>query len=173
LDFLLPLDDNSPSLDVRGRLAVQLAAGTERIVFDQTSQAPGKVRRRGGVTVRMRKVNFEAQPDGKLRAAIGVAVSYDTGGPAFESHRTWMYHNAVYLETESARRVDFTDYHTSWQENGTIAVDYRWEQLAAPPTQYRFVYEAPTLILDLPVELKLDGIFITRPKDADPVSKND
>ena len=25
---------------------------------------------------------------------------YGTSGPAFESHRTWMFHNAVYLETE-------------------------------------------------------------------------
>lgn len=163
LDFLLPKDSDAMSIAVTGRLSVQLAAGTERIVFDQTSQTPGTVRRRGGVTVRLRDVKFEPEPGGTLNSEIGVAVSYDIGGPAFESHRTWMFHNAVYLETESHRRVDFTEYDTAQQADGAIAVDYRWEHLAAPPTKYHFVYEAPTLILDLPVELKLETIPVTRP----------
>jgi hypothetical protein len=159
-DFVLPSNERAETIDLRGRLSVQLAAGTERIVFDRTSQVPGTSRRRGGVTVRLRDVTFEPQPDELLQAGIGVAVSYDAGGPAFESHRTWMFHNAVYLETEAGRRIDFTDYDTSQQADGAVAVDYRWNKLGSPATQYRFVYEAPTLILDLPLEIKLDRIPI-------------
>ena len=150
----------------------------ERIVFDKTSQTPGASRRRGGVTVRLREVKFEPlaaavaappspipsdssnKPPAAVRAEIGVAVSYDTGGPAFESHRTWMFHNAVYLETEAGRRIDFTEYDTNQQADGAVAVGYRWDKLAAPATQYKFVYEAPTLILDVPLDMKLDGIKI-------------
>lgn len=163
IDYLVPVDQPTTEVSVKGRILVQLAAATERIVFDQTSQTPGAVRRRGGVTVRLRDLKFDHQQNGKLNAAIGVAVSYDSGGPAFESHRTWMYHNAVYLETESGRRADFTDYDTAQQDNGAIAVEYRWEQLAAPATQYHFVYEAPTLILDLPVEIAMEKIPIANP----------
>ena len=171
-DYLLPHsadpdDKAAPTkINLSGRIALQLAAGTERIVFDKTSQTPGASRRRGGVTVRLREVKFEplaadaAQPADQLRAEIGVAVSYDTGGPAFESHRTWMFHNAVYLETEAGRRIDFTEYDTNQQADGAVAVGYRWDKLAAPATQYKFVYEAPTLILDLPLDVKLEGIKI-------------
>ncbi len=146
--------------DLKGRIVLQLAAGTERIVFDKTSQTAGTARRRGGVTVRLREVKFEPSATDLLRAEIGVAVSYDVGGPAFESHRTWMFHNAVYLETETGQRIDFTEYDTTQQGDGGAAVGYRWEKLAAPATRYLFVYEAPTLILDVPLEVKLDGLEV-------------
>ena len=174
-DYLLTQSTDSndkavpTKINLSGRIALQLAAGTERIVFDKTSQTPGASRRRGGVTVRLREVKFEplaaAKPADQLRAEIGVAVSYDTGGPAFESHRTWMFHNAVYLETEAGRRVDFTEYDTNQQADGAVAVGYRWDKLPAPATQYKFVYEAPTLILDLPLDVRLDGIQV---KPTDP-----
>lgn len=160
LDFVLPHDVMIGALALHGRIALQLAAGTERIVFDKTSQSPGALRRRGGVTVRLRDVKFEPQNDEQMRAEIGVSVSYDTGGPAFESHRTWIFHNAAYLETESGKRFDFTEYDTTQQADGAIAVAYRWDKLAAPATKYKFVYEAPTLILDLPLDVKLDGIKV-------------
>ena len=159
-DYLFPSSDDQASVNIRGRLSVQLAAGTERIVFDQTSQTAGVARRRGGVTVRLREVNFEAVPGEKLRSEIKVSVGYDAGGPAFESHRTWMFHNAVYFENATGLRINFTEYDTSLQANGVVGVDYRWDQLAGPATQYHLVYEAPTLILDLPLEVNLEAIAI-------------
>ncbi len=159
-DFLMPIATTPQEVTLRGRISVQLAAATERIVFDQTSQTAGAARRRGGVTVRLREVKFEGPPDGKVQAEIKVNVAYDTGGPAFESHRTWMFHNAVYFENQAGKRFDFTDYDTTLQSNGAVGVDYRWEQLAGPVTQYHFVYEAPTLIVDLPLEIKLDKLPI-------------
>jgi hypothetical protein len=159
-DYRLPVDDNRREIAIHGRLAVQLAAGTERIVFDQTSLAAGTMRRRGGVTVRLRDITTEQVPGDAGTVEIKVAVVYDAGGPAFESHRTWMFHNAVYLESEAGQRLDFTEYDTSLQGNGAIGVDYRWTQFAGPLNRYRFVYEAPTLILDLPLDVKLENIPI-------------
>lgn len=161
-DYLLPANDSGKPVDLRGQLSVQLAAGTERVVFDKTAQTAGAARRRGGVTVRLRGVEFEPLAEGHVRAEIKVTVSYDTGGPAFESHRTWMFHNAAYFENEAARRFDFTEYDTSLQSNGAVGVDYRWKQLAGPISRYQFVYEAPMLILDLPLEIKLDSIPVKR-----------
>ena len=159
-DYLIPNNLELASFQLRGRLAVQLAAGIERIVFDQTSQTPGASRRRGGVTVRLREVRFEPLAEERLNAELKVTVGYDAGGPAFESHRTWMFHNAVYFEDAMGTRFDFTEYDTSLQVDGAVGVDYRWDKLHGPATQYHFVYEAPTLILDLPLEVKLDSIPI-------------
>ncbi len=159
-DYLIPVADRSTTVNLRGRLFTQLAAATERIVFDQTAQAAGTARRRGGVTVRLREVKFEPLEQEQVRAEIKVTVGYDSGGPAFESHRTWMFHNSVYFEDESGKRNDFTDYDTSLQANGAVGVDYRWDHLTGPMTRYHFVYEAPLLILDLPLDIKLDLIPI-------------
>jgi hypothetical protein len=157
-DFRLSGHDRLNHFAVKGRLHCQIAASVERIVFDQTSQTRGTLRRRGGVTVRMREVTFNAAGDDGLDAEIGVAVSYDNGGPAFESHRTWIFHNAVYLETVSGKRTSFTEFETTQQSDGTIAVDYRWHKILAPASQYVFVYEAPTLIIDVPIEISIDKI---------------
>ena len=158
LDYLIPQGEFRSAINLRGRLSVQLAAGTERVVFDRTSQSAGTARRRGGVTIRLREVAFEPPQGDEIQAQIKVTVSYDAGGPAFESHRTWMFHNAVYMENEAHRRFEFTDYDTLLQANGAVGVDYRWEHLPAPATQYQFVYEAPTLILDLPLDVSLDAV---------------
>ena len=173
LDYLIPRGEARAAVNLRGRLSVQLAAGTERIVFDRTSQTAGTARRRGGVTVRLREVTFEPLDGEQLLAQIKVTVGYDAGGPAFESHRTWMFHNAVYFEDAAHRRSDFTDYDTLLQSNGAVGVDYRWERLAGPATQYQFVYEAPTLILDLPLDVRLDAVPITARAAAAQPSRNE
>ena len=160
LDFGLPAAGRIKEFAIRGRIHCQVAAAIERIIFDQTSQTRGTIRRRGGVSVRLRDVAFSASRDNKLDAEIGVAVSYDNGGPAFESHRTWIFHNAVYLETKSGARTSFTEFETAQQSDGVVAVDYHWRNILAPASQYVFIYEAPTLIIDVPIEVSVDKIPI-------------
>ena len=159
-DFGLTDSGEFSEFSIRGRVHCQIAAAVERIIFDQTSQARGTIRRRGGVSVRLRDVAFNAVGDGELDSEIGVAVTYDNGGPAFESHRTWIFHNSVYLETKSGTRTNFTEFETTQQSDGAVAVDYRWRKIPAPAGQYVFVYEAPTLIIDVPVEINIEKIPI-------------
>lgn len=159
-DFVLPPAAPKSEFAIRGKIRCQIAAATERIVFDQTSLVRGTIRRRGGVSVRLREVTFVPGEAETLDTEIGATVSYDTGGPAFESHRTWIFHNAVYLETKSGVRTSFTEFETAQQSDGAIAVDYRWRKLPAPAHQYFFVYEAPTLIIDVPIEVDIDKISI-------------
>lgn len=162
-DFSLSAPADISEISIRGRIHCQIAASTERIVFDQTSMARGTVRRRGGVTVRLKDVAFEADKSDGINAQVGVSVTYDSGGPAFESHRTWIFHNAVYLETKGGIRTSFTSFETTQQSNGAVGVDYFWSSLAKPQDQYRFVYEAPTLIINVPVEIDLKKIPVTSP----------
>lgn len=169
-DFVLPAKDRRATLDLRGKLQVHLAAATEHIRFDQTALAAGTIRRRGGVSVRLREVAFDQQPGEPLRAEIKVLVGYDTGGPAFESYRTWVFHNAASLESSvpgGPGRVTYSEFDTSLQSNGAIGVDYRWDRLTGPASQYEFVYEAPTLLLDLPLDLDVRAIPVSGiPQDA-------
>jgi hypothetical protein len=161
-DFRLPTDNLPKSVTIQGQMHCQIAAATERIAFDQKSLTRGTIRRRGGVTVRLRHVNIEPADNELLKGNIGITVSYDTGGPAFESHRSWIFHNAVYLESKSEGRLNYTDFDTTQQEDGAVAVDYRWKGINAPASQYSFVYEAPTLILDVPIVVDIGDIAIER-----------
>ena len=107
---------------------------------------------------------MESADSSGLNAEIGLSVSYDTGGPAFESHRTWIFHNAAYLETKGGVKTSFTNFETTQQSDGAVGVTYFWSKLAEPREQYRFVYEAPTLIINVPVEIDLSKIPVTDSK---------
>lgn len=151
LDFRL--DDGPPAGTLEGKLTMTTALAVERIPFEPGSQTVGTVRRRGGTSVTVRE--WTEATDGTSRSlAVELAVSYDTGGPAFESHRTWVWHNAAYLEAADGTRFAYQDFSATQAADGAVGVRYEFPSLPAdgPLT---LVYEAPTLLLDLPIELKL------------------
>ena len=162
-DFRLPTSQRLTRLSLRGEMRCEIAAARERVVFDQTSLVKGAIKRRGGVTVRIRQVRIERSENQVSDAEVGVTVSYDNGGPAFESHRAWMFYNAVYFEPASGVRVDFQDNETAQQADGAVAIDYRWKDISLPAASFRFVYEAPTLIMNVPIEVDLAEFPLDKP----------
>lgn len=152
-------------LTVQGRARMQVAAGSEHIRFTDLVNGAGTARRRGGVTVAVQKIESKPQPDGTLNVSIKAFVAYETGGPAFESHRTWIFHNEVYLQRDSEERLPPNGgFDTDLHSNGKIAVTYHFQGLRGPLSGLEFVYVAPTLIIDVPVEIKLTGIQPPAPK---------
>lgn len=163
LDFVAPAKLDREPLRIRGRFNITTAAGSEAIRFSELAQAVtnrlGVARRRGGVTVTLHKAAFAKAELRGHEARVAVSVAYDSGGPAFESHRQWMLHNEVFLETSDGQRVALNGGHeTSRQADGAIAVEYRFVNLPDPLPNYQFVYVAPTLIIDVPVDFELRGI---------------
>ena len=110
----------------------------------------------------LKNVTFQSVQDGTQMATVQIAVSYETGGPAFESHRTWIYHNQVYLETKAGTRIERSkSFTTELQADGGVAVGYTFENLKKKADAYKFVYVAPTLILNVPVEFEIKNITVS------------
>jgi hypothetical protein len=66
----------------------------------------------------------------------------------------WIYQNSAWLESADGgkrRRPDHVDLVQIGQSGGTL--EYGFDDVADLNTQ-RFVYEAPTLIVDVPVDFK-------------------
>lgn len=161
-DFKLPASVQAGTIRLSGRLKVHAAAGAERFVFHDPAGTREVARRRGGVTVRLQKAEFRESSSGKHEASVHVTVGYDAGGPAFESHRRWIFHNEASLQTEDDRRIDVNGgYRTSLEADGGVAVVYRFRQLQRKPDGYRFVYVAPTLLIDVPVEFEFAKLSVT------------
>ena len=171
LDFRRP-DGDWSSLSVSGKLHVETAAGEEPLEFPSGAEARGVSRRRGGVTVKvLRWETIGAAKDNGLD--VTALVTYDTGGPAFESHRSWMLFNVAGLiragmmpnekplvgaAKNDGNLLNPTHTESDVQPDGSIAVTYRFEKLPLPPSEYRFRYVAPTLILDVPLEFELRDV---------------
>jgi hypothetical protein len=103
--------------------------------------------------------------DGSRNARVRLSIAYDTGGPAFESHRTWIYHNEVYLQAEDGRRFPVNDgFETIAETGGGVGVEYRFKDLPdLAPSAWELVYVAPTLLIDAPVEFEFKGVSVALP----------
>jgi hypothetical protein len=166
LDYILPPGESIDSLDLHGRFRMTTAAGSAAIRFAGIQNHPagkdiGIERRRGGVTVSLQRIRVERTPAGQRELFVRVAVAYDSGGPAFESHRTWMLHNEVFLEGADKTRLSANGgYEMTLQADGAVGMEYRFTGLPDPLPAYSFVYVAPTLIVDVPVEFVLKSVPI-------------
>ncbi len=158
LDLIWPEVADSSTWTLRGKAMVHLAAMTETIAFDAIALRPNVQRRRGGVAVRIRKAEFRPGEDGRLQATIRIQVSYDTGGPAFESHRAGVFYQGGSLQGPAGQRISFTDMEATQEADGAIGVEYRFRDLHGRGSDFQFRYEAPTLFLDVPVEVDFRGL---------------
>jgi hypothetical protein len=164
-DFDVPAGWNATTINLRGKAVMTTAAESQPIRFTSLgdlvgNRGAGVARRRGGVTVTLNRIlserNGEADAE-RSDVRIQAVVGYDTGGPAFESHRTWIIHNEAYLETDK-ERIPITSQQTTLQADGAVGLEYRFDKLAAPLDACRFVYVAPTLIVDVPIAFELKRI---------------
>lgn len=158
LDLVWPPMTNQKKWSLEGRAAVHLAAMTETITFDAVALRPNVQRRRGSVVVRVRKVDFRPADNDRLDATIRIQVSYDTGGPAFESHRAGVFYQGASLIGPDGNRIVFTDYDATQEADGAVGAEYRFHNLPGRSSDYRFAYEAPTLFLDVPVDVDFHGL---------------
>jgi hypothetical protein len=164
MDFVISGAVRAPTIDLEGKLRCTTAAGNEPIRFGNVAAERGPeaniARRRGGVTVVLNRVRL-LPSEGKNEMRVRITVSYDTGGPAFETHRTWILHNEVFLEDRSGKRVRLSGgSETERQGDGTIAIEYRFVNLPDPLPDYAFVYVAPTLIIDVPIEFEIQSVAV-------------
>jgi hypothetical protein len=149
-------------VDFSGSFAVEMAAGPERFVFDHLVDPNHPPKRVGSVTVRLGRVEFPAE-DKPNEARVEISLVYDERGPAFESYRTWMYRNEVWLDSKDGRRIRPRPLvATRRQDDGAVVVEYNFAGVAGTLADYRLVYVAPTLITQTPVQFQLRNIPVTR-----------
>ncbi len=167
-DYLLPPAASVTALDLKGKLRCMTAAGHEVVRFTELDKALGQrganvARRRGGVTVTLNRVRVEPASSGKQKAHVQVTVAYDSGGPAFESHHRWLLHNEVYLEDRSGKRVNLNGgSETGTVADGGAAIEYHFIDLPGTIADYTFVYVAPTLIVDVPIDFEIQSVPVGR-----------
>ena len=169
LDYLVPGSVRSTAISLAGRLRCTTAAGNEPIRFAGITKLQGQpelniARRRGGVTVTLNRVRGVVS-DGKGELRVRVTVAYDSGGPAFETHRTWILHNDVFLQDAEGNRVRLNGgSETERQADGTLVIEYRFVDLPDPFPDFAFVYVAPSLIVDVPIDFEIQSASVENRK---------
>ncbi len=156
-DFRIPAGERGATLSVSGQMHVLTAAGEEPLDFPAGAESRGMSRRRGGVKVSVRNWEVGNTANGPT-VTVEALVEYDASGIAFESHRTWMLSNVAGLLGPQPTMLLPADAEVESQPNGSIRVQYRFENLPCAANELRFRYVAPTLLLDVPLTFKFPEI---------------
>ncbi|MCA9074923.1 MAG: hypothetical protein KDA93_07820 [Planctomycetaceae bacterium] len=157
IDFVTDKPCEIESAMLHGKLDVELAAGEETFVFRNLDTSERVMRRRGSVVVTMDKTSFITnETSGTSSACVDLQVAYDSSGRAFESHRTWVYHNMASLRTrdESQHWIP-TGFDTLAEAEAAVRLSYRFANFTSRPEELEIVYAAPTLVLTVPLEFEL------------------
>ena len=158
--FQAPDEDSASAATVRGQVQVHLAAAPTEVRFDDLSGKRAVYLRRGGVSVRLKQAQLKQTPDGSRELTAQLAVAYDRGGPEFESHRTWIYHNECRLERGDGTQISpEAGFEITRQANGGVELRYRFSDLPdATLRDWQLVYVAPMLLIDVPVEFEFENV---------------
>lgn len=160
MQWIREKQQKAKSVQIHGQLKMELAAETLPITFDDLFQSQGAIRRRGNVSVELisaEKKNLESSQNLTVR----LALSYDYGGPAFESHRTWIYHNRAYLQDPQGKKYWLNgSSQTTLESAGKISVVYQFKNLKRQAVQYQFTYLSPTLITSTPIAFRFNQIAL-------------
>lgn len=158
MTWILDSEQKSSTFDIQGTLQMELAAETLPIAFDNLNQSEGAIRRRGNVSVELIHVEQKKLPTSQT-LSVRIALSYDYGGPAFESHRTWIYHNRAYLENPAGQKYWLNGAsHTTLESAGKTGVSYQFKDLPLQQNNLRFTYLAPTLITAAPIRFHFEKL---------------
>lgn len=154
--------ESAAAISVSGHVVVTTAALTHEFRFQNLTDPGQDAQHTGGVTVTRREVKFSTTRKGVRTAEIVLRVVYDSGGPAFESHRTWVYYNEVFLETPDGKKLPVNDgFETLAEQDGAVAVRYHFRDLPdVPPANLKLVYFAPTAVIEVPLDLEFEGLTV-------------
>jgi hypothetical protein len=162
LNFLSP-DSPAKNASLKGKVKLLIAASEQPISFRNLGHAKRVSRRRGGVTVTVNDVNFENSAAAHHDARVQLRVNYDLGAHAFESHQTWVFHNRVYLVDPSGKQHGPNGgFTTLRQGDGSVAIEYSFKDLPTDPTEWDFVYVAPTLLINVEIPINLRDIPVAK-----------
>lgn len=153
-DVVLPPDQSVEALTISGSIQVLMAVGYERFEFPQLANAKRTRQRRTGVFLFLDDVELdEEQGD----VTITLTVNWLRSIGAFDSYRTWQFHNEAWLQTPDGSRVNFSGpLRTDGQAGGAVRLTYRFTGVTAPLKECRFVYEAPTALQTVTVPFRFE-----------------
>ncbi len=154
LPLNLPPRDAQCISTLYGAFDVMIPGKSELFEFPDPPNAQGRQERRAGAAVTL----VECRRNDDIDEII-LQVEYDEASNAFESYRGWILKNSSYLVDAAGERVDYGSYRVISQDERSIRIGYLFAT-RHPISEYKFVYEAPAMIVSEPMQFKLRDIAL-------------
>lgn len=85
---------------------------------------------------------------------VGVVLEYPGEGPAFESYRQGLFNNRLWLQKADGSRFEHNGgFSNTGSDQGKLGFEYLFVDAPGKPADYQFVYETPSKVLTIPLEV--------------------
>lgn len=160
--------DGKPNLDrsvnklglLKGNLSLIAPTKMLTFTFDPLSKTEGQQQTKDGVRVTVAKVTLD-----QTRWTVQVELNYPPGGPEFESFRSWLVNNEIYLEKAGGPRFpNNANYRIDLQKEAKALVSYHFvdepkkDLLRGKPGDWKLVYVTPAKIVEMTVPFEFKDV---------------
>lgn len=112
------------------------------------------VQKQGDIVVTLNSMEVEEQV-----WKVNVTVAYPGGGPAFESYRQGLFNNRLWLQRADGSRFEHNGgYSNTAAGDGELGFEYLFVDAPGKPADYQFVYETPSELVTIPLEVEFKDI---------------
>lgn len=150
IEYVLPEKKNLLRLSWEGEFQAWIAARQIRFDLARPQFSEGNTQRRGEVEVSFLPIKDPA--DGVLH--VPLLVKYDHSGPAFESHRLWIFRNRAVLKIDDKHEVLPQECDTKLQQKNLVELEYTLKTDHPLRDKSTFSYFAPTRIVSQPLKFQ-------------------
>jgi hypothetical protein len=141
-------------VDLSGALVASTAGRIETFRLDPIHESVGRAMRQGPIELTLR----EFRSNGPLWEAL-LTLRYDRELPAFDSHRSWVFSNEIFLERSDGTRIDaIAGSNADFPSLGAVEVSYQFSQVPERLDTYRLVYQAPSMVVPLSIEFEFHDL---------------
>ncbi len=148
----VPARSSQRIASLSGRMVALVPGRVESFEFTRLADADNTEVRKGGVTVVLQTVRKNVAVH-----EVRIVVRFEEAANALESHRGWIYTNKAYLVDADGNEVEHAGFETTRQTLNEVGMAYKFP-VDKDLSKYRFVYESPAAIVQMPVEFELKDI---------------
>ncbi|MFK7819683.1 MAG: hypothetical protein AB8G99_13270 [Planctomycetaceae bacterium] len=155
-DVIVPANQSHKTLKIDGDFEVLMAAGYETFEFENLATAKRRRQSRTGVDLMINDVELDNE---RGNLSLTMTVNWKRSIGAFDSYRTWQFHNEAWLRSPNGKRFDFSGpLRTDGQAGGGVRLTYQFKGVPANLNECVFIYEAPTALKSVRVPFRFDAV---------------
>lgn len=153
--FLLPPRETKKIASFKCKMTALAPGKIETFEFPNLNKARNEMKQKGQATVTIEQTR-------KLKDLFEVRllVEYEKVSNALESHRGWVFGNPAYLIGPDGKRVENAGVESTVQDENSVGLSVKFvmEDFGGDPAKCKFVYETPSSLIKVPVDIELKDI---------------
>ncbi len=153
LNFELPSRDSNTLEKLNLKAEITVPAKPTRFSFRDITQA-GTELKDGPIAIQL----IRSRTQGAVWR-FSIILSYEGGGPAFESYQQGLFNNRIWLQTEDGSRFELNGgFNTLGSNENQVGYEYQFVDVPGQAIEYSLIYETPSKLAKIPLDVTFEDV---------------